>query len=46
MGIASSWVGLGNNATSDFTSANYAIKSSTAISASTGLGLCAIGRWF
>lgn len=46
VGTASSWVGLGNNATADFTSANYAIKSSTAINASTGFGLCAIGRWF
>jgi len=46
VGTASSWIGLGNNATSDLTSADYAIKSSTAIAASTGLGLCAIGRWY
>lgn len=43
---ASSWIGLGNNASNDITEARFAVKSSIAIPALVDIALSAIGRWY
>lgn len=43
---ASSWIGLGSNASNDVTEARVSVKSSIAIPATVDITLSAIGRWF